>query len=165
GGDGEGAIEQVKGGDLVGDINNLCLWIDLQDDALEHAHEMVVDAVVGGQGNDWIRQESLPLEELRRLLNSGVGRHTIILTLTEDAAGCKESGGKRCKSANGEDWGTFKTQTQLGPCILYHLSIACEASRSTCCTIAGIRSARFGESRADNRSRSGVCPIRIATPL
>jgi hypothetical protein len=86
---------------LVGDIYDLCLWIDLQDDALEHAHEMVVDAVVGGQGNDWSRQESLPLEELRRLLIGGVGRHPIILTLTEDAAGCKESSGKRCKSANG----------------------------------------------------------------
>jgi hypothetical protein len=29
------------------------------------------------------------------------GEHPNILTLTEEAAGCKESGGKRCKSANG----------------------------------------------------------------
>src|SRR5208283_926287 len=122
-------------------------------------------ALFAALSRDDDRRESLPLKKLKRLLGTGVGRHPIVMTLTEEAAGCKESGGKRCKSANGEDWGTFKTQTQLGPCILYHLSIACEASRSTCCTIAGIRSARFGESRADNRSRSGVCPIRIATPL
>jgi hypothetical protein len=72
---------------------------------------MIVGAVVGGQGDDWIRQESLPLEKLNRLLGTGVGRHPIVMTLTEDGAGCKESGGRRCKSANGRVWEGAATKT------------------------------------------------------
>jgi hypothetical protein len=108
GGNGQSAIEQVERGDLVGDIDDLRLRIDLQDYAFEHADEMVVGAVVGGQGNDWIGQKSLPLQKLKRLLGTGVGRHPIVMTLTEDAAGCKESGGKRCKSANGGVWSSAR---------------------------------------------------------
>ena len=62
---------------------------------------MVVGAVVGRQGNDWSRQDISPFEDFELPIALWSGRHPITLTLTEGAPGCKETGGKRCKSANG----------------------------------------------------------------
>jgi hypothetical protein len=75
---------------------------------------MVVGAVVGRQGNDWSRQDTLPLKTLSCLSRCGGGRHPITLTLTEGAPGCKETGEKRCKSANGTLRGQPKFELPTG---------------------------------------------------
>src|SRR6266481_4497389 len=55
------AIEKVERRNSVRDIHNLHVGIDSQDDALQHAHQVVVRAIIGRQRNDRIRQDSLPL--------------------------------------------------------------------------------------------------------
>src|ERR1700722_3732002 len=52
--DGESSVKQVIGIHVVSDIDDGEFRVDLKQNAFERADQMIVGAVVGGQGNDWI---------------------------------------------------------------------------------------------------------------
>src|SRR5207248_7897625 len=65
--DGQRAVEQIKGRDVVRDVHDGRIRIDLQNDALQRANQVVVDAVVRRQGNDRVGQGALSSAKVVRL--------------------------------------------------------------------------------------------------